>query len=439
MSSTSRKSETEPLRVSSAQDYRVPAIWLGANVALAAIAFALFLGRLVINHSNNLGDWGYSAGEWLINYQGGFVRRGLLGELLTLFPDGWQLTMTELWVAGVWLGVVAAFALLIGRTIRHTHSPWPLAFWMVISGFVLSQSQSLWQPFWVSVTQFPARKENLFYLLALVLALLCHRALSRNAYWVALAVSGLVLAASAFVHEAFTLPLAVSAAVLLGVAGRELTVRARIAGAAILLATGLVASVAVLVVSRQVGDADAVWYAVGQPVRTWLLSGGHGALTGRADAMSFLNQDAASSFEVVNELLIGSNLWWWWLLTAVLLTSGTALLFWALDRRWGSMRRNGLIFLGIAAPMLPLFVVAYDWGRFLAFILTLGTITALTVLNTRPRGDVAPLTARWLAVVGVVLAAMALVGLPEVGDPRGVIVPAESPADSVRMSNQLRY
>lgn len=120
MSSTSRKSETEPLRVSSAQDYRVPAIWLVANVALAAIAFALFLGRLVINHSNNLGDWGYSAGEWLINYQGGFVRRGLLGELLTLFPDGWQLTMTELWVAGVWLGVVAAFALLIGRTIRHT-------------------------------------------------------------------------------------------------------------------------------------------------------------------------------------------------------------------------------------------------------------------------------------------------------------------------------
>ena len=44
------------------------------------ILFSIFSIIKLYDNSNNLDAWQY--GEWLINYQNGFVRRGLFGELI---------------------------------------------------------------------------------------------------------------------------------------------------------------------------------------------------------------------------------------------------------------------------------------------------------------------------------------------------------------------
>lgn len=72
-----------------ARDVRLTA--LGSLAAMLRVSFALSilamsLARVFVGglEQANLGGHGFLSGEWLINYGGGFVRRGLAGELLLL-------------------------------------------------------------------------------------------------------------------------------------------------------------------------------------------------------------------------------------------------------------------------------------------------------------------------------------------------------------------
>ena len=49
------------------------------------IFLSLFSLFKLYDNSTNLDAWQY--GEWLINYQYGFVRRGLVGEIIFLFSN----------------------------------------------------------------------------------------------------------------------------------------------------------------------------------------------------------------------------------------------------------------------------------------------------------------------------------------------------------------
>lgn len=59
-------------------------VWLvGGGLALACVVLVLHAARL----ASSLGE-GWQTGDWLINYSGGLVRRGLVGQLLLLVGDG---------------------------------------------------------------------------------------------------------------------------------------------------------------------------------------------------------------------------------------------------------------------------------------------------------------------------------------------------------------
>jgi hypothetical protein len=89
-------------------------------VAIVIVAFAIFLvWRHTVGSHGPIGwnVWVYS--EWLINYSGGFVRRGLAGEIIARLADGHSAArITTTLVFGLYLILSVLFLLLamIGRS-----------------------------------------------------------------------------------------------------------------------------------------------------------------------------------------------------------------------------------------------------------------------------------------------------------------------------------
>ena len=57
------------------------------------VVLYLFASFFLYQKYNNLSEWTIS--EWLINYQGGFTRRGLLGEIVFQFSKIFSTTLRE--------------------------------------------------------------------------------------------------------------------------------------------------------------------------------------------------------------------------------------------------------------------------------------------------------------------------------------------------------
>ena len=85
--------------------------------SVGVLLFALFLGlKRRISWTVPMGGDPWTIGEWLINYQGGFVRRGLFGELFLMFgPTG---------EAGLWTLIViqsALWLIIFGYSLHALH------------------------------------------------------------------------------------------------------------------------------------------------------------------------------------------------------------------------------------------------------------------------------------------------------------------------------
>ena len=65
------------------------------NFFLKIYLFILFFFAIFffLQKYNNLVEWTIS--EWLINYQGGFTRRGLIGEIVFQFSTFFSITFRE--------------------------------------------------------------------------------------------------------------------------------------------------------------------------------------------------------------------------------------------------------------------------------------------------------------------------------------------------------
>lgn len=95
--------------------------WVWARVAFALAVLAFALGRAIREYASTipLGGDPWMTGDWLINYAGGFVRRGLFGELfLAVAPAGepglWGLFAFQLGCYGVVLAY-CVHALILAR------------------------------------------------------------------------------------------------------------------------------------------------------------------------------------------------------------------------------------------------------------------------------------------------------------------------------------
>lgn len=104
------------------RDRSAPGVLVAGSVTLAATALgALLVSALVRYDIRDLAP--YNLGEFLISYQAGFVRRGLLGELIYRAPFPLTTTRVELLVKAFAIAAyLASFWLLASRIVRYTGS-----------------------------------------------------------------------------------------------------------------------------------------------------------------------------------------------------------------------------------------------------------------------------------------------------------------------------
>lgn len=299
------------------------------------------------------GTEGYLIGDWTISYAGGFVRRGLFGEMLGGLGLGAWETLIVLWAVQSALYAVMFCVAII---------------WAVRLPDVLRWVPLLLSPAFIlfALHDFGGshRKEILIFAALFVLA----EAVRTGRYVrVALVATGILVAIAVFSHEAnalLVLPLILLArwAVDAGSVERRFATIASVAIAS-LAALGLIVSVMFPgTVEQQIA------------ICRDLIARGHSrSLCG--GSLSYIGNDAAGEVSRVLDNLLG--------LSVVALPAMFASIP-LLGVEWfrTNLRTAGLVTL----PILPLFVVAIDWGRWI--MLATVILTVLTVVGASRQGQV---------------------------------------------------
>lgn len=387
-----------------------------ANVALAVAAAALPLRRLLESLTSN-DWWSYQASEWLINYGGGPVRRGLAGEVLLAVPgvDG-RVAVTAL-VSLLVIAVPTLYAVLIGSVLTSTESVWPLLLWAVPGGVFLG----LWQGQWIdlpdSVLLFATRKEHAFLLLLLAFALTATKAdqLLRVRRWAL--VYGVALGVMAWVHEGLTFVYAVAGALLawIVISARGVSaMRERAVGALMVLVPAGLGVVATLPFAEP-SDAqlEQMWAAVDQPTQQWL----GGQLPGPFVLMGYSLDEAR---EYAGGIVFNSRGFALWAVLAVYVIGWTCAALILTDSSRSGVRATLLIAAVMGLAVVPMLPVAIDWGRFI--VIAAGATAVIALARQRlapPDARPAPVTPLTLVVTAVMVLLLASVGIPEAGAPFG--------------------
>lgn len=395
--------------------------WLAvANAALAVTAFALVLGRLVMDSVSNRGWWAYSAGEWLINYRDGFIRRGLVGELIVSLPTPDLLTL-QVGVLALNAVVLALFGVLVFLGMARTGSPWPLALWLVPTWGIVGAIQSLWQPWGAASTQFAFRKEQFFIFIALLLAIVWRHPVTRERrWWWTTALAGVLLAFGGLVHEGFVLVTAAAITVMALRSSDGIPIRSRVCGILLALTPG---GVMVLLSARHPGTTAAqqpIWDAVDGATRQWYATGPPSNRVLDSDlpsAVSFIGSTVQIGVDVVNFAYIESGTWPLWAFSAAVMVALVVSILIMCDRSPTGSRATVAGAVIVCAATAPLFVVGFDWGRWIAVACTMTVVVGLhRVLSATAIHPASPTLLNTCALILALIAAAAI-GLPEVGDP----------------------
>ncbi len=388
----------------------------GGAALVAVVAFGM---RIV--SSADRADWGYAAAEWLTNYDSGVVRRGLGGEVLSWLgavPQKWTLVAL---VSVIFAAVVCGQALVVAKACRRLGNSWPLLVWLVPGGPLLANLQTAWQPFPAYVDQFTFRKEYLGYLIMLVVALLLlYRPdlIQRRLLTVAAGV-GVTLAVASLVHEALLVPSVAAIGVLILFIPDTSTSRRVRAVLLVAVPTTLVSLAFVLTGPSAPGATALIIGGIDAPTQEWL--GGHDALMG-GSPYYWLEMRAADGIAFTWETVFVSGAWRGWLLVGFLTLAFAVAAAWLADGRRETVRPRVVAMLVIGLVTAPLFIVGADTGRWISVVVFLSLNTSL-VLSSCRSSPVVPRPARVLVVVGVVLVVLVLAaGLPETGDPTGLLM-----------------
>lgn len=332
----------------------------GAAWARAAFAFAvlgLALGRAVGSYAKTIPVGGdpWMSGDWLINYAGGFVRRGLFGELfLTLAPVG---------PPGLWL----LFALQVGcyvlvlayctQVLTRTRFSWS-AIAMVCGPAVL--------PFIGWDTQGGFRKEILVFVILALLAWSRRNGASRAVAALLIAGSLPLWALSVFSWESTAQLLPAVVYLLWSGAGRPLLVFRRSMAALYAVVAGVGAIVST-VAHGDTGTPRLMCEAVrsrgflGPDLCTAEAAGGGGI-----EAIGWTSARAITDVAVSWPLYVG-------FLPLIALA-----LLPALASVW--FRANWGWFLAIAVGLAPMYFVVTDYGRW-THVLVMGLMFCITAAD----------------------------------------------------------
>lgn len=363
-----------------------PVVWR-ALFAVGVLFYALATAArrtLEISFSYYPGGDPWMAGDWLINYGGGFVRRGMFGELfLTYAPSGdVGLAMLFAFQIGIYL-VLFGYALDVLFRTRFSWSSIAL----VVSPAGLAFIG------WVPSIDAAFRKE---LLVLLVLALLAWSRRPERSRWsivtlVTSAVVLYVLAVFSWEPSALLLPAALYLLVSKGAPHPSLTTFRRSAAAVVLVIAGVGAILSALI-HGDVATADAICQATRDHGFTgpYLCSAGVDSSGGAIEAIGW------TSYKTTQDLAIATAMYVGYLPLLALSLVPVVL------SRW--FKTHWLWAVAIVVAVVPLYFIVTDYGRWTS-------IVALALMLCITADDPDAGYSRWWNPVGTVLF-VALWGMP---------------------------
>jgi len=307
----------------------------------AGLVIVLGILSVVTIRGLPLGDWASS--ELLINYEGGFVRRGLLGALLALSSEPLALAhQVQIVAVGLFF---AGFALLLATSRQPLGALASLVLVLFTPGGLFDMASSGFE--------FLERKEIFFYVAMVVLVLFARRfGIFRPG---SIVLFSAISVAMVLVHELFFLFfVAPIFAILLFASGVPVKTRSLSAGAYLLAnSAGLLAVVLNPGNSRIVDAIRSSYQGTDAEER----AGGGGI-----DALSW---DPRMSVRLSRRMLDDGSVWYWvaFVVIAVILIFALVVVN-ADSRRY--VAATAVTFSLSFLALLSSFVIGWDWGRWIS-------------------------------------------------------------------------
>ena len=148
-------------------------IFLFFNLALTKPLFNFFISLIILGiplnlYKNRFYDNSWTIGEWLINYQGGFIRRGLLGEGIYNLCN--VIKISPIFV--IWLISISSYYLLLKLTIFESRNKVSSSFLLspgiflapIIGDFLIRKDLLLLLIFLISLKLMKIKRPNLIFL-----------------------------------------------------------------------------------------------------------------------------------------------------------------------------------------------------------------------------------------------------------------------------------
>jgi len=330
-----------------------------ASILIVALSI-FFVWRHTIGSLDSVGwdSWAYS--DWLINYTGGFVRRGLAGEIIGWLANGQPaVRITTNLVFGLYAGFSALFLCLAFTSAGSSAAAVPLS--ILIPGGIADMARG---------NNFYFRKDILFLIVLEIVCLFyvgARRAATQRTQSFMLAAllavvfcAGLVLP---FIHEAYVLYGAPAIFILLVHLTRAFPERFYLKS--LLWLYPLLPIGGFIVASVFKGNRDtaiAIWNSLAESDRLIMASSEpwkpHGQIM--TIGYTFLNGVAHSA-----DVFLQGKFWFWVFIAGSIfgvLTAFTGLLYQREEqasKAADSLSLLSLLWIGI----LPIFLVSSDWGR----------------------------------------------------------------------------
>jgi hypothetical protein len=332
-------------------------------VPVLIILFAVFVcWKNTLEFPDTLHWSAWSLSEWLINYQGGFVRRGLAGQIIRLLAGdgGRAIAIVNGAVFSIFTSLCGLLLCLIALSRRVT--PLMAVMLLLVPGGIYGM---------VMGNGFYFRKEMVFhvYLAAVAtLFLLAVRSegsgLSRTLRVLTIALIVIGSAALPFVHEAFLFMTAAPSGVIVYWLARRSSKQAGRNAAAAYLAVVVVQFVLLATFKGNEATASAIWASIHPDDQKLIRS--DGVMDGGILAIGWSVRTAA----MLPLKLLASGYAWNW--AFIIVASAGYLVATALADRGPvneAYRRAAWVatLYGIClAGSLPLYIIGWDWGRWIA-------------------------------------------------------------------------
>jgi hypothetical protein len=343
---------------------------IGIGLTITAIAVIL-VGSSTIWQPDQLGYGGNHYADWLVNYAGGFVRRGLAGELIHRIAGGRPAVSIINWIV---FSIYAVFAFGLCALLAATTRRWAItALVLLAPGSVFAMAVG---------NDYYYRKEVLFHL-CLVLSGLLVLAIGASVatraktilFYCLAGFNVLVFCAIPFVHEGFIFLSAPAHLLLLYFVGRHIGLDAR----KLIVALAALSIAIFLFEALYKGSAEtaaAIWRSLDavdrhliNPMKPEVPAGGIGAI----------GQTLGRALQTVFTIFATGYVWFW--LPPMAFVAGCAALVSqiSLDERrvdavalWWYLD----LYLIVTVCSLPIYLLAHDWGRwissnFIAFVVVL--------------------------------------------------------------------